>query len=53
MFLCFLSSCNKVFKLLYVYEPNKMHKILVIGLYFLLDAVHVSDYINPSSGTTL
>ena len=30
-----------------------MHKILVIRLYFLLDAVHVSDYISPSSGTTL
>jgi hypothetical protein len=27
-----------------------MHKILVIRLYFLLDALHVSDYINPSSG---
>ena len=27
-----------------------MHKILVIRLYFLLDAVHVSDYISPSSG---
>ena len=24
-----------------------MHKILVIGLYFLLDALHVSDYISP------
>ena len=32
---------------------NKMHKILVIKLYFLLDAVHVSDYISPSSGATL
>ena len=29
-----------------------MHKILVIRLYFLLDALHVSDYISPSSGTT-
>ena len=28
-------------------------KILVIRLYFLLDALHVSDYINPSSGATL
>ena len=27
-----------------------MHKILVIRLYFLLDALHVSDYISPSSG---
>ena len=24
-----------------------MHKILVITLYFLLDALHVSDYISP------
>ena len=29
-----------------------MHKILVIRLYFPLDAVHVSDYISPSSGAT-
>ena len=29
-----------------------MHKILVITLYFLLDALHVSDYISPSSGAT-
>ena len=29
-----------------------MHKILVIRLYFLLNAVHVSDYISPSSGAT-
>ena len=28
---------------------NKMHKILVFRLYFLLDAVHVSDYISPTS----
>ena len=27
-----------------------MHKILVIRLYFLLDALHVSNYISPSSG---
>ena len=27
-----------------------MHKILVIRLYFLLDALHVSEYISPSSG---
>ena len=31
---------------------NKMHKILVIRFYFLLDALHVSDYISPSSGAT-
>ena len=28
-----------------------MHKTLVIRLYFLLDALHVLDYISPSSGT--
>ena len=27
-----------------------MHKIPVIRLYFPLDALHVSDYISPSSG---
>ena len=27
-----------------------MHKILVIRLHFPLDAVHVSNYISPSSG---
>ena len=29
-----------------------MHKILVIRLYFILYALHVSDYISPSSGAT-
>ena len=29
-----------------------MHKILVIRLYFPLDALHVSDYISPASGAT-
>ena len=29
-----------------------MHKILVIRLYFPLDALHVSDYVSPSSGAT-
>ena len=29
-----------------------MHKILAIRLYFLLDALHVSDCISPSSGAT-
>ena len=38
--------------ILYVYKTNKMHKILVIRLYFPLDALHVSDYISPSSGAT-
>ena len=33
-------------------ETKKMHKILVITLYFLLDVLHVSDYISPSSGAT-
>ena len=29
-----------------------MYKLLVIRLYFILDALHVSDYISPSSGAT-
>ena len=29
-----------------------MHKFPVIILYFPLDALHVSDYISPSSGAT-
>ena len=29
-----------------------MHKIPVIRLYLLLDALHVSDCISPSSGAT-
>ena len=29
-----------------------MHKILVNRLNFPLDALHVSDYISPSSGAT-
>ena len=29
-----------------------MHKILVIRLYFPLDALHVSDYVSPSPGAT-
>ena len=29
-----------------------MHKILVIRLYFPLDALYVSDCISPSSGAT-
>ena len=29
-----------------------MHRILVIRLYFLLDALHVSDSVRPSSGAT-
>ena len=33
-------------------QTNKMHRIFVIRLYFLLDVLHVSDCISPSSGTT-
>ena len=33
-------------------QTNKMHKIIVIRLHFLLDALHVSDYISPSAGAT-
>ena len=29
-----------------------MHTILVIRFYFPLDALHVSDYISPTSGET-
>ena len=29
-----------------------MHRLLVIRLYFPLDALHVSDCISPSSGAT-
>ena len=29
-----------------------MHKIIVITLYFPLDALHVSDSVSPSSGAT-
>ena len=34
------------------HQPNKMHKILLIRLYFPLDALHVSGYVSPSSGAT-
>ena len=43
---------NEDILLQYIYEKNMMNKILVIRLYFLLDALHVSDYISPSSGAT-
>ena len=33
-------------------ETNKMYKILVIRLYFPLDALYVPDCISPSSGAT-
>ena len=29
-----------------------MHRILLIRFYFPLDALHVSDYISPSTGAT-
>ena len=29
-----------------------MHTILVVRLYFPLDALHISDYVSPSSGAT-
>ena len=29
-----------------------MHKILVVRLYFQLDALHISDYVSPSSEAT-
>ena len=34
----------------YVYKPTRCTKILVIRLYFPLDALHVSDHVSPSSG---
>ena len=33
-------------------QTEKMHKILVITLYFPLDALYVSDCIRPSQGAT-
>ena len=54
-----LASSNSLFKGLssrlhiICIQTNKMHKILVIRLNFLLDALHVSDYISPSSGANL
>ena len=33
-------------------QTNKMHKILVIRLYFSIYALHVSDCDSPSSGAT-
>ena len=35
-----------------MYMNHKMHRSLVISLYFLLNALHVSDCISPSSGAT-
>ena len=36
----------------YMYINQQDTQILVIRLYFPLDALHVSDYISPSSGAT-
>ena len=36
----------------YMYTNQQDAQISVIKLYFLLDALHVSDYISPSSGAT-
>ena len=43
---------RKILKKVYffMYITNKMHKLLVIRLYFPLDTLHVSDYISPFSG---
>ena len=49
---CQFDVCTVHHPIIWIWT-NKMHKILVIRLYFLLDALHVSDYICPSSGTTL
>ena len=38
-------SCN-----LYINQQDA--QILAIRLYFLLEALHVSDYVSPSSGAT-
>ena len=35
-----------------VYVNQQDAQILVIILYFPLDALHVSDYVSPSSGAT-
>ena len=52
-----LNYCTIVFDLTcsilqYVYKPTRC-TILVIRLYFPLDALHVSDYVSPSSGAAL
>ena len=36
-----------------MYINQQDAQIYVIKLYFPLDALHVSDYISPSSGATL
>ena len=42
------SSCN-----MYVYINQQDAQIRVIRLYFPLDALHVLDFISPSSGQLL
>ena len=44
---------RKITAIMLYIETKKLHKILVIRLYFLLDILRVSDYISPSSGATL
>ena len=36
----------------YVHQPTRCTRFCLIRLYFLLDALHVSDCISPSSGAT-
>ena len=46
---------NPEFKKCYnecVYKPRRCIKFCVIRLYFPLDALHVLDYVSPSSGAT-
>ena len=36
----------------YVYEPTRCTEFVLLDFIFPLDALHVSDYISPSSGST-
>ena len=36
---------------MYVNQQDAQNSVII--LYFILDALHVSDYISPSSGATL
>ena len=47
----FFSSFSTL-SIYYMYINQQDAQNSVIILYFLLDALHVSDYISPSSGTT-
>ena len=42
----------KLAQAIYIYKPTRCTKFCVIRLYFPLDALHVSNYISPSSGAT-